>query len=824
MFFTVNSTGRMAPAFLTLVISIYLLSLSRKTLRTYLLAGYFFTVSVFHFGHLFAYSMLDPVGRWGWYLVATGIFSAVFKIRFVYHIPRNSFPREERLVFWVSVALVGAAWIEYLIRAGLSSVFYPENQTFGSPFVSTSLPIVLFIILIWSIVVLLRQFIRREGDYQAAMVFLGLTLIELGLTIFLILQRAELLAAGPDTTEMLMNFSLVVLYFLYALFYLNLSSEPSSFIAKLVGISLITLVTILSGLGVLQVSAADAAYDRSRNEDTFQTLTLHLAGQPIAGPANAPGDLNPGAVQYIARLQTNGDSRLLYAREKNLNYLQAQAIPTTGHRRYRQLDDRMFVTFQERGSVIPRGDADATYEVGYDYQAYRHFIHDLASDYAWAVILTIAFMLIVFPLFFRATVTAPLQQLLGRLQEAGIGREEDQTRSEDDLVFISRSFTRMMRLLRDAKHRFYEYSEHIEEVEHTIQSLGRDEARQRDAGDRRILYASSAMRDIIAQADRFAGFDQPVLVTGETGTGKELIARLIHHAGTDHEAPFVDVNCAAIAESLWESEIFGHVRGAFTDAATGRSGRLAEAHGGTLFFDEIGEMPLEMQAKMLRLLQERAYCPVGSDKTRQARCRFVFATNRDLASMVQKGEFREDLYYRINVFQIHVPALRERPADILVLVKYFKERICDQNGMPNGEANPAAIDALVSYHWPGNIRELENVLVQALAVGDPGRLDLKDLPPHLLQSARSRKQAMTKLRKIGGTPDTRFAAGRPVENFAAAHGEMQQSFDDRVKEYSRHLIQEALVHSGGNKARAAELLGMKRGRLRYQINELDIAD
>ena len=232
MFFTVNSTGRMAPAFLTLVISIYLLSLSRKTLRTYLLAGYFFTVSVFHFGHLFAYSMLDPVGRWGWYLVATGIFSAVFKIRFVYHIPRNSFPREERLVFWVSVALVGAAWIEYLIRAGLSSVFYPENQTFGSPFVSTSLPIVLFIILIWSIVVLLRQFIRREGDYQAAMVFLGLTLIELGLTIFLILQRAELLAAGPDTTEMLMNFSLVVLYFLYALFYLNLSSEPSSFIAK----------------------------------------------------------------------------------------------------------------------------------------------------------------------------------------------------------------------------------------------------------------------------------------------------------------------------------------------------------------------------------------------------------------------------------------------------------------------------------------------------------------------------------------------------------------------------------------------------------------
>ena len=825
MYLTVNAAGRIAPAFLTLIISVYLLCLTKKTLRTYLLAGYFLMVSVFHFGHLFAYAMLDPVGRWGWYLVATGVFSAVFKIRFGYHIPRNSFPREERLVFWISVALVGSAWIEYLIRAGLASTFYPENQTYGSPFVSTSLPIVLFVILIWSIIVLLRQYIQRDANNRAALVFLGLTLIELGLTIFLILQRAGVLPAGPDTTEMIMNFSLVVLYFLYALFYLNLTSEPSSFIAKLVGISLITLVTILSGLGVLQIKAADASYDSARADDTFQALTRYLAGQPVNPPRhqqkNADGDLDPGSVQYISSLDAKGNTKLLYAFDKNINYLEAQTVPTTGHRLYRRLNDAIFVTYQERGATIPGGKADMLYEVGYDYRAYRKSIHDLASDYAYAILLTIAFMLTVFPLFFRATVTAPLKLLLGRLQDAGIPREEDTAGTEDDLVFLSRSFSRMMRLLKEAKSQFYEYSEHIEEVEQSIQSFACDDPICREAGDRNIVYASAAMRDVIAEADRFAPFDQPVLVTGETGTGKELIARLLHHAAPHHAAPFVDVNCAAIADPLWESEIFGHIRGAFTDASASRPGRVAEAADGTLFFDEIGEMPLGMQAKMLRLLQERMYRPVGSDKAVQARCRFVFATNRDLITMVQKGEFREDLYYRINVFQIKVPPLRNRPADILVLVKHFHESMCRKHGMKIGEVDPAATEALASYHWPGNIRELENVLVRALAVGEPGQLQLNDLPASLLESARSRKQAMSKLRQIDPT-----ANGRSSKHGTEFSADWEEglSFDERIKDYSRFLIRQALDRSGGNKAQAAEILKMKRGRLRYQINDLKISD
>ncbi|MCR9145079.1 MAG: sigma 54-interacting transcriptional regulator [bacterium] len=798
-----------------------------------MLAGYFLLLAVFHFGHLFAFSIPDPVGRWGWYLVATGVFSAIFKTRFVYHVPRNSFPREERIVFYICVALVGSAWIEYLIRAGLGSVFYHDNQNFGSPFVSTSLPIVLFLVLIWSIIVLVRQYFRRAADNRAALIFVGLTAIELLLTIFVILERAAIIPTGPETTEMVMNFSLVILYFLYALFYLNLTSEPSSFIVKLVGISLVTLVTVISALGVRQVSQADAAYDRSRGEDARLALQRHSMGQTVNIPERlereASGHGHPGAIRYIVRVNSEGRAALVYSLDPELNLPAGSTpdggAPGTAGRRYRQIDNQIYLAFQVRPRHSAPDAGDALYEVAFDYLAYRQHIHSLARSYGFAIVLTILFMLIVFPLFFRATVTAPLQQLLGRLQEAGLRRDENHNQPEDDLAFLSRSFTQMTKLLKDAKSRFYEFSDHIQEVEQSVESYGRDEPIVREVGDRNILYASRAMRDVIAQADRFAVFDQPVLVTGETGTGKELIARLIHHAGPRKAAPFIDINCAAIAASLWESEVFGHVRGAFTDASSSRPGRVAEADEGTLFFDEIGEMPLEMQAKMLRLLQERTYRPVGGNSARPARCRFVFATNRDLAEMVEAGEFREDLFYRINVFQIHIPPLRERPADTRVLINHLKENLCRKNGISHVEAEAEACDALANYHWPGNIRELENVLVQALAIGDAGQLSLSDLPRRLVQSAHSTKRAMAKLRQI--SPDAgpqATAPGPGAETSAFLAGGHNQNFDDMIKAYSRSLIREALNRTDGNKARAAEILGIKRGRLRYQIIELEIEE
>ena len=819
--------GRLAPTLLTLIISGYLLSLKHKTIRTYLLCGYFIFLTLFNFGHLFSYSILAPYGRWGWYLVSGILFALIFKTRFAYYLPRNAFPREERIAFWATVLLAVGAYLEYVIRAGLSSRFYFESHFYGSPHVSTAVPAVAFLIFAWGLVVLVRQtFFYGTGVNRAALGFLALTLIELLLNSVVLLQRADIIPGRDDTIAIGMNVLLMFLFFSYALFYLNLSSEPSSFIAKLVGISLVTVLTVISSLGLHQMIQTEYAYDRARMDDVRAAVQRGAVGRPINSPERlgvdrTTGHRHPGAVRYVARLEPDGRATLLYSLDADLRYPErppkADGNPSTFERRYRQLDSQIYVAYQIAYREVLPGEVDATYEVGFDYPAYRQLIHNEAVTYFYTILLAVAFMLVVFPLFFRATVTGPLQQLL-RLLEGTETVPAANATPEDELALLSRTFARMMGLLKEAKTRFYEYSDHLEEVERIIESHGSGESILREVGDRKLLFASKSMREVIEQADRFATFDRPVLVTGETGTGKELMARLIHNADPRHsDGPFVAVNCAAIPASLWESEIFGHIRGAFTDAATARSGRVAEAAAGTLFFDEIGETPLEMQAKLLRLLQERVYNPVGGDQSRPARCRFLFATNRDLLQMVQAGEFREDLYYRINVFHVHIPPLRERRADIPVLVDHVLKSICDEAGMGVVEPEAEALNALIAYRWPGNIRELENVIVQSLAVASQGFLKATDLPRAVAQSAPVTRASDTWL-----APPRVRATDSPAGDTDLIPD--RQNFDDVVRAFSRRLIQDALMRAKGNKTRAAELLGMKRNRLRYQIKELELDD
>jgi DNA-binding NtrC family response regulator len=838
IYLTVNSMGRLAPTLLTLIISVYLLSLRGKTIRTYLLAGYFVGLTLFNFGHLYSYSLFDSIGRWGWYLVSGIGFALIFKTRFAYYLPGNTFPREERIAFWFTVVLTSVAWLEYVLRSGVSSRFYFESQFYGAPFVSTSVPIVAFVIFAWGLIVLVRQTLHGGGGINhAALGFLGLTLLELLLNGIVLLQRFKLIPEGDDAIAIGMNVSLLLLFFSYALFYLNLSSEPSSFVAKLVGISLVTVMTVISTLGLHQMIQAEYEYDQARLDDTRLAINRGARGRPINPPErlglDADGHRHPGAVRYVARIGADGSSTLLYSLEEGLIYPDrpqaADGAPYTFERRYRQLGEQIYVAFQSDYRDVLPGEVDAIFEVGFDYRAYRNHLHKKALTYCYAILIAVAFMLIVFPLFFRATVTRPMQQLLSLLKGSEPGREENQSgagTAEDELTQLSRTFARMMGLLKEAKNRFYEYSEHIEEVERIVVSHGSGESILREVGGRNLLYASAAMREVIKQADRFATFDRPVLVTGETGTGKELIARLIHQAGPRAERPFVAVNCAAIPASLWESEIFGHIRGAFTDARSNRSGRVAEAQNGTLFFDEIGEMPLEMQAKLLRLLQERVYHPVGGDESQMARCRFLFATNRDLLRMAEAGGFREDLYYRINVFQVNVPPLRERRADIPVLADHILKTICDEAGMDALETEPAAMNALVAYRWPGNIRELENTLMRSLAVSSQGYLKRSDLPPAIARAAKSPLSSHPFETFSAPSPPGRGEGNNEAGSAVADSPFMpeHQNFDDVVKGFSRRLIQEALQRSGGNKTRAAELLGMKRNRLRYQIKELDLED
>ncbi len=322
-----------------------------------------------------------------------------------------------------------------------------------------------------------------------------------------------------------------------------------------------------------------------------------------------------------------------------------------------------------------------------------------------------------------------------------------------------------------------------------------------DLKEKALVYISHAMAEVYDLVRKYADKPQPVLISGETGTGKELIAQTIHEVGGLSSEPFIPVNCAAIPANLWESEIFGHERGAFTDAKTDRAGKIELAAGGTLFFDEIGEMPLDLQPKLLRLIQERKYERVGGKKTLEAKCRFVFATNRDLQVMQKNGTFREDLYYRISVFQIKLPPLRDRREDIPVLANFFIRKYAEELQVPVTRIEKAAMSALAFYDWPGNIRELENCIIQTLVNCSSDTIRTEDIPAHLSPSA---------------APAIKDAVQTYDPNMDF------RQLDDMVRDYTRQVMIAAIQKCAGNKQEAAKLLGVKRATFYYRLKELGI--
>jgi two-component system, NtrC family, nitrogen regulation response regulator NtrX len=258
-------------------------------------------------------------------------------------------------------------------------------------------------------------------------------------------------------------------------------------------------------------------------------------------------------------------------------------------------------------------------------------------------------------------------------------------------------------------------------VEHALRLVRlEDENRQlrRHVGRSDIVWKSDAMGRVLTQVDRVGPTESRVCILGETGTGKELVARAVHERSTRRERPFVTINCAAVPSELIESELFGHEKGAFTGAATRHLGKFEQAHGGTLFLDEIGDMPAAMQAKLLRLLEEGELERIGGERAVVVDTRVIVATHRDLESLVQRGTFREDLYHRIFVFPIVMPALRERPEDVALLAEHFARRVAEQNGWKARGFTPEALHQLVRYSWPGNVRELRNVVERLLLLTD----------------------------------------------------------------------------------------------------------
>src|SRR5436190_2405062 len=288
-----------------------------------------------------------------------------------------------------------------------------------------------------------------------------------------------------------------------------------------------------------------------------------------------------------------------------------------------------------------------------------------------------------------------------------------------------------------------------------------------------------------------------VLISGETGTGKEMAARSIHSASTRSRLPMVTVNCAALPENLLEAELFGHVKGAFTGAANHRVGRFEQANNSTIFLDEIAEMPLDVQAKLLRVLQEREFQRIGSSETIAVDLRIIAASNADLGKRVDEGRFREDLFYRLNVVPIRLPALRERPADIPALVDHLIEKICRAEQIPVKQVSAQTLWHLTEYAWPGNVRQLENSLEMAVALsGDREILTPDDFP---LQA-------------------TSVSAPAPVS--VPDHG---LDFDRTVSEFERSILMQALEKTAGNKKQAADMLGLKRTTLSAKLRTMEAA-
>lgn len=340
---------------------------------------------------------------------------------------------------------------------------------------------------------------------------------------------------------------------------------------------------------------------------------------------------------------------------------------------------------------------------------------------------------------------------------------------------------------------------HTAELEREVDALRSEVGRRYHLGN--IIGRSDGMQNVFKKVAQVAPLPTTVLIMGESGTGKELIARAIHYQSPRADRPMTALNCAAIPETLIESELFGHERGAFTGADRQKQGLFEAAHNGTMFLDEIGELQPAMQAKLLRVLESGEFLRVGGQTPVSVDVRIIAATNRKLEEAIQDGSFREDLYYRLNVVAFELPPLRERREDLTLLITHFVTSKAKDLGVEERQFSPETIERLLRYRWPGNVRELENLIERLLVLSAPGPVSPEELPASL-------------------------NADRPKQD-PTSHSEVltgEKSLSDAVDEFERSLIQEALHQANFNQTRAAEILGTTRRILKYRMDKLAIAD
>ncbi|MEO2068426.1 MAG: sigma-54 dependent transcriptional regulator [Desulfurobacteriaceae bacterium] len=345
--------------------------------------------------------------------------------------------------------------------------------------------------------------------------------------------------------------------------------------------------------------------------------------------------------------------------------------------------------------------------------------------------------------------------------------------------------------------------EEIKELLERILSCHEKEEEENIEGQDEIVGTSKKMQEVFKFIGRVAKSDATVLILGESGTGKELIARAIHRYSNRKDKPFVAVNCAALPSNLLEAELFGYEKGAFTGAFSTKKGLFEQANGGTIFLDEIGELELSLQSKLLRVLQEKEIRRVGGNRTIKVNIRVIAATNKDLEEEVRKGNFREDLYYRLNVVSISLPPLRERKEDIIPLAQYFIRKFSKEFKLPLKELSSKARDWLLNYSFPGNVRELENMILRAMILSPVDVIDVEDLKPNL-----------------NAKPS--FSIDEAIRSWIKSLKNERNLYDIVIKKVEKILISETLKKCDYNQVKAAKVLGIHRNTLRKKIKELGI--
>ncbi len=786
---TTLSVGRFAPTLILFALLIYLIQRKQKDLGTFWFILYFFFLTLFNIGYIIGYSINNELGRYGWYIACSVVFAAAARLQISFTFPTVIFPQVKKYLLVFCLLFGVLASLDYFFQSGTSTKQNFLVHSYGSKYVSVFIPLFSFLFYLMSLGVnLLRiigilrgskkinwQSIRivwsSSSEMRITTALFFVTLAEITLTILYLFAVNQLLKTS-HLAEIL-NFGGLMIFVCYSFVYASWASGRTGIITRLVGISLVTFLVILHFV--------TRFYQEQRIGDYYQKLSLETK------------------ISYVEK-NHSFDQQIVYTLDLN-----TQSSPN-------QELDRLLKSAVTKGvsdgkfrffNFGPVSFASVEYQnsekklIGFVfYDEYRKSIHKILSPALLFYSLITILILFVFPLLFRANFIIPLNNLMKDLSELSPKSTNQDVDSGGNEIFILRkTFEKMAELIHKTKIQMPEVLPQIEILSKILNS----ESQKIHIGNQTLVYRSSAVRKTLEEVSQASRYRYPILITGETGTGKELISRLIHESSEEAKGPYVAINCATIPENLWESEIFGHKKGSFTDAKTDRKGRVAEANSGSLFFDEIGEMPINIQAKMLRLLQDNTYNPLGSDQTIFAECRFIFATNRNLDDLVRQKLFREDLLYRIRVFPIELPALRERIEDIPHLIRFFVDKFAEDYKIPAPDIDQTLLQRLIVYPWPGNIREMENRVIHAMA-----RSQGKTLTIDHFENLNAEK--------MGSAVSYR-------ENLASS---LDLSFDEQIKSFSKNLIESVYRRCGGNITQAAKVLSMKRTTLRYQLIELGI--